>query len=207
MTGKLFIISAPSGGGKTSLIKEILTKIPNLVLSISHTTRAPRPGEVHGKNYFFVSEAEFLKLQKEGDFLESAKVFDNYYGTSKKWVKDQLQKNNNVILEIDWQGANIVRQQLATIGIFILPPSKEVLAKRLAARQQDSVEVISKRMQKAGQEISHYAEYDYIVINDSFEQAASDLVSIIKDEKISGNLTIAHQKERIKTLVNELIGE
>ncbi len=197
MMGTLFVISAPSGGGKTSLVKALLTKLDNIKVSISHTTRPPRSGEENGVNYFFVDEQQFVQLEKAGHFLESAKVFNNYYGTSKEWVISQLQAGIDVILEIDWQGARNIKQQLNCVGIFILPPSPEVLLERLQARNQDSDEVIASRMAKASQEISHYHEYDYVVVNDNFERVLEDLVAIFKTQR----LRIDTQKKRYEKLL------
>ncbi|HIF50882.1 MAG TPA: guanylate kinase [Thiotrichaceae bacterium] len=179
-SGTLFIIAAPSGAGKTSLIKSLISKVDNLDVSISYTTRKPRADEKEGEAYFFVDENEFKELINKNHFLEYAKVFDNYYGTSKSWVDKEMLTGRNFILEIDWQGAQQVKSQLRnSVGIFILPPDYHTLRKRLVGRQNDEQEIIDHRMNAAREEISHYKEFDYIVINDDFEQALSEIKTII----------------------------
>ena len=183
----LFIVAAPSGCGKTSLVKSLINDAKNLRVSISHTTRNPRVDEVNGTNYHFVSIAEFQKMVSEDSFIEHAEVFENFYGTSKKLINDNLDNNIDVILEIDWQGAHQVSQNLpSAISIFILPPSKEALELRLRNRAQDDEIVIKKRMLDAENQMSHYNEFDYLVINDNFNSALTDLKSIISS---SNNLT------------------
>ena len=178
--GNLFIISAPSGAGKTSLVKALIESTSNVVVSVSHTTREMRPGEVHGENYYFVAYDKFLQMVKQNDFLEYAKVFDHFYGTSQAAVEQQLEQGVNVILEIDWQGAEQVRGRMqATKSIFILPPSKDELENRLRGRGQDSEETIARRMRDAESEISHYDEFDYIVLNDEFDHALLDLTALV----------------------------
>jgi guanylate kinase len=182
--GSLFIIAAPSGGGKTSLVNALLKHDPRLVLSISHTTRAARPGEVGGQHYHFVSEAEYQQMVNNGDFMEHARVFDHYYGTNRKSVALQLEQGRDVILEIDWQGARQVRDVFPDCClIFIIPPSLEILRKRLTSRRQDSAEVIQRRMRDAQAEISHWAEFDYLVVNDNFDTALEELLAIINDHR------------------------
>lgn len=182
--GTLFIISAPSGAGKTSLVSEILMRMDNIQASISHTTRAARTGEVDGVNYHFVSQQVFQSMVTENAFLEHAQVFGNFYGTSEQWVQDTLNAGIDVILEIDWQGAEQVRQQFAqSKSIFILPPSKQALVDRLNERGQDDVEVINKRVAAATEEMSHYIEADYLVINDNFDLALEQLKSIINAQR------------------------
>lgn len=179
-TGTLYIISAPSGGGKTSLVSALLESVANLEVSVSHTTRLPRPGENNGVDYYFVDEKTFEQAIAKNAFIEYAKVFGNYYGTSQAWVKQKLQAGIDIILEIDWQGAKQIRSIMPeAIGIFILPPSWEVLEKRLRQRAQDSEEVINKRMAQAQDEMSHYHEYDYLIVNDNFAKALADLNAII----------------------------
>jgi guanylate kinase len=176
----LYVISAPSGAGKTSLVRALLQTRPRLVVSVSHTTRARRAGEVEGESYFFVSVERFEALIKEGAFLEYARVFDNYYGTGRAQVEQRLQQGRDVVLEIDWQGAQQVRRaQPACISIFILPPSRQVLEQRLRNRGTDSDEVIHRRLADAATDMSHCPEFDYAVINDSFDQALSELGSIL----------------------------
>ena len=180
--GSLFIIAAPSGGGKTSLVNALLKGDARLVLSVSHTTRAARPGEVDGQHYHFVSEAEYEQMVSNGDFMEYARVFDYYYGTNRNSVALQLEQGLDVILEIDWQGARQVRKVFPDCcPIFIIPPSLEDLRKRLTGRGQDSAEVIQRRMRDAQAELSHWAEFDYLVINDKFDTALEELRAIIGD--------------------------
>ena len=183
--GILFIVSAPSGAGKTSLLRALLPEDDRLVLSISHTTRPPRPGEVDGVDYHFVSKEEFLGLAGEGAFLEQAEVFGNYYGTSEAGVREQLAGGRDVVLEIDWQGARQVRKAFPeAVSIFIAPPSIEALRERLGKRGQDDEAVIERRMRDARSELSHYPEYDYLVINDDFDTALGDLRCIVRAERL-----------------------
>lgn len=184
VTGTLYIISAPSGAGKTSLVKELVEADPLLRVSISHTTRPKRPAEVDGVNYHFVDRDTFLEMAGAGGFLEHAEVFGNYYGTSELWVDQQLAQGIDVILEIDWQGAQQVRRLKSCVSIFILPPSREVLRQRLTGRGQDAPEVIERRMAQAAAEASHYGEYDYLVINDDFQQALAELRAIILAQRL-----------------------
>ncbi|WP_431687071.1 guanylate kinase [Hahella sp. NBU794] len=183
--GQLYIISAPSGAGKTSLVSALLKEDKLAQVSISHTTRQVRPGEQDGVNYFFISREEFLAQAQAGDFLEHAEVFGNFYGTSQAWVESTLAKGVDVILEIDWQGAQQVRKlRPEAKSIFILPPSLEALQQRLESRGQDSAEVIQRRLQEAANEISHYPEYDYLVFNDDFDHALADLKSVFRAERL-----------------------
>ena len=184
--GILYTISAPSGAGKTSLVHALLERTDNICVSVSHTTRPQRPGETDGKDYHFVSEEQFLAMLGEAAFLEHAQVFDNYYGTSQAWVSQQLAAGTDVILEIDWQGAAQVRRIMpATRSIFILPPSRETLEQRLRGRGQDDEAIIARRMQAAVDEMSHFAEAEYLVINDDFETALADLQAIIHSKRLS----------------------
>lgn len=177
--GTLFIISAPSGAGKTSLVKALLQRIDGVEVSISHTTRQPRPGERDGSDYRFIDKEAFEALVKAGEFLEYAQVFDNYYGTSRGGVLERLDAGIDVILEIDWQGAHQVRQAISgAVSVFILPPSLEALRERLTSRGQDSVTVIDRRMRDAVNEMSHYHEYDYLIFNDEFDRAVTELQSL-----------------------------
>jgi len=198
----VIIISAPSGAGKTSLVKDLLNKVDNIQVSISHTTRSPRPGEVDGKDYYFVDSVKFNEKDDHGDFLESADVFGNQYGTSMSKVQNLLDNGIDVILEIDWQGAEQVMKKINTKSIFIIPPSIRSLEERLNSRAQDSKDVIEKRMKQAKSEISHYENYDYLIVNDDFEKASLELQSIIH----SLRLETATQKEQQKNILNELIG-
>ncbi|HSH44074.1 MAG TPA: guanylate kinase [Arenicellales bacterium] len=181
--GNLFIISAPSGAGKTTLARGLNEALPNTAFSISHTTRPQRRNETHGVDYYFVSEREFLEMVDRGEFLEYARVFGNWYGTSKAAVRELMEQGKTVLLDIDWQGARCVRQQMPGSGsIFILPPSMEELERRLRSRGQDSEEIIQQRMQKARDEIQHAEEYDYVVVNDDFERALRELCAIVSGE-------------------------
>jgi guanylate kinase len=178
--GRLIIISAPSGAGKTTLAKALANSVPNTVLSISHTTRSRRVGEVDGVDYHFVDREHFQRMVSEDKFLEHAMVFNNYYGTSHAAVEQQLSRGNNVLLDIDWQGAREVNQKMPDVcSIFVLPPSREELERRLRDRGQDSETVITDRMRKASEEMRHHDEYAYLVVNDDFDQALADLGAII----------------------------
>jgi len=200
--GKLFIISAPSGAGKTSLVKALLQRMPNVVVSVSHTTRAMRPGEVDGKDYYFISTDVFKKMLNQDAFLESAQVFDNFYGTAQESVTKQLEKGMDVILEIDWQGAAQVRSRIAeTVSVFILPPSKQELELRLQGRGQDSEATIAKRMNAAKDEISHFDEFDHLLLNDDFDTALQDLMRLLSSPQNYQPLS----KEKIKSLTSELL--
>jgi guanylate kinase len=179
---RLYVVSAPSGGGKTSLIKALLEQDERVALSVSHTTRPPRPGETDGVHYFFVSEDAFRELIAEGAFLEHARVFDHRYGTGREAVEQQLAAGYDVLLDIDWQGARQIRATFpACRSIFILPPSMAALRQRLTQRGQDSPETIERRMRDARAEISHWNEFDFVVINDDFQLALADLRSIIRN--------------------------
>lgn len=180
----LYVVAAPSGGGKTSLINALLQKDDRIRLSVSHTTRPPRPGEENGVHYHFTDEPDFISLIGENAFLEHARVFDHRYGTGREAVEKQLANGLDVILDIDWQGARQIRESFpACCSIFIIPPSLETLRQRLEARGQDSLQVIQRRMRDAQAEISHWDEFDYLVINDNFDSALSDLHSIIRTGK------------------------
>jgi len=201
MSGALFIVSSPSGGGKTSLVKALLEAEPEVRLSVSHTTRVARPGEVNGCDYHFVMPREFERMLETGEFLESALIYGNHYGTSQKWIERERESGNDVLLEIDWQGAQQVRRLMRqVVSIFILPPSLEVLEARLKGRGQDSAEVVARRLGAAREEISHLAEYDYVIINEDFNRAALDLRSIIRAER----LKLARQLVRHGNLINRI---
>ncbi|MCG7542401.1 guanylate kinase [Pseudoalteromonas sp. OF7H-1] len=200
--GNLFILSAPSGAGKSSLIKALLEKHDDIKVSVSHTTRTPRPGEENGVHYHFVSVDEFKQLIDKGDFFEWAQVFENYYGTSKQAIEDQLAAGIDVFLDIDWQGARQVRGLMPEVKtIFILPPSTAELEKRLNGRGQDSQEVIAGRMAEAKSESSHYNEFDYILVNDDFEQARGELEHIV----IAARLEQQAQSIRHQALIADLL--
>jgi len=178
--GKLFIFSAASGTGKTSLAKALIERNPKVAFSVSHTTRAPRPGEQHGVHYYYVSREEFDRMVAAGEFVEHATVFGNSYGTSKRAIEDRLAAGKDVILDIDWQGARAIKQwRPETVSVFILPPSRAALRERLTGRKQDSAEIIDRRMREAVSEMSHYREFDYLVLNDDFEAALADLMAIL----------------------------
>lgn len=180
MAATLYIIAAPSGAGKTSLVKELVDEDKRIMVSVSHTTRDMRPGEVDGVHYNFTDIDSFKSLVAEGRFLEHAQVFDNFYGTSRDWVEAKLAEGIDVILEIDWQGGRQVREAFpAAVGIFILPPSREALEQRLRGRGQDDDDTIARRMQDAKSEISHFDEFEFVVINDDFDEALTDLRSIM----------------------------
>jgi guanylate kinase len=181
----LFTISAPSGAGKTSLVKALLKKRADVTVSVSHATRDKRPGEQDGRDYHFVSVDAFEQMVAHDDFLEHAKVFDNYYGTSLQGVNQLLQQDQHVILEIDWQGAQQVKKKLPdTVAIFILPPSREALRQRLTDRATDNDSIIERRMREADREMSHYSDAEFLVINDDFEQALSDLECVIHSQSL-----------------------
>ncbi|MCQ4307231.1 guanylate kinase [Pseudomonas stutzeri] len=201
-TGTLYIVSAPSGAGKTSLVKALLDAQPQVRVSVSHTTRPMRPGEVDGVNYHFVSREKFLERLQHDEFLEHAEVFGNLYGTSQRWVEQTLDEGYDLILEIDWQGAQQVRRLMPQAkSIFILPPTQEALRQRLTNRGQDSDEVIDKRMREAVSEMAHYVEYDYLVINDDFAHALIDLQAIFR----ANQLLQSAQQKRFEGLLKQLL--
>lgn len=184
-SGNLFIISAPSGGGKTSLIKKLVDDLPNIKVSVSHTTRQKRPAEKHGIHYFFIDDAHFQQMINENAFVEHARVFNHYYGTSIAQINDQLYAGIDIVLDIDWQGAQQIKCIFPNaISIFIVPPSLEVLQQRLTNRQQDDEQTILNRMQRAHDELSHYAEFDYLIVNDNFNKAADELMTIVLSERL-----------------------
>ena len=201
-TGTLYIVSAPSGAGKTSLVQALIDTMAQVRVSVSHTTRAMRPGEVDGVNYHFTAREDFVEMLKQGDFLEHAEVFGNLYGTSHSWVKQTLAKGYDLILEIDWQGAQQVRKLVPDAkSIFILPPTHKDLRQRLHNRGQDADDVIDLRMQQAIAEMSHYVEYDYIVINDQFATALDDLKAIFR----ANQLRLESQQKRHTQLLCDLL--
>jgi guanylate kinase len=184
MSGKLFVITAPSGAGKTSLIDAVMRDDPSLKISVSYTTRKPRPGEKDGVDYHFIDPATFEKMKSRGEFLESAEVHGNHYGTGREVILDAVKRGDDLILEIDWQGAQQVRRLYPQcVGIFILPPSVEELERRMRARGQDSDEVIRRRVQNAREELSHAGEFKYAIINKDFETARRELAGIIQNER------------------------
>jgi guanylate kinase len=200
--GTLFTVSAPSGAGKTSLVGALVKSNPEVCVSVSHTTRAMRPGEVDGVNYHFVTRDAFEEMLEAGDFLEHAHVFGNLYGTSQKWVMETLKQGIDVILEIDWQGAQQVRKLIPdTVGLFILPPSLACLRQRLTSRGQDDESVINTRMSEAISEMSHYPEADYLIINDDFTVALAQFQALVTSQ----HLRLERQVERYESLLKSLL--
>ncbi|MCL5043419.1 MAG: guanylate kinase [Gammaproteobacteria bacterium] len=203
-SGTLYIVSAPSGAGKTSLVKALLEQVDSLHVSVSHTTRPQRPGEIDGVNYHFTERERFLAQVEQGDFLEHAEVFGNLYGTAQSTVEETLAKGVDLILEIDWQGAQQVRTKLPHArSIFILPPSREALRHRLDHRGQDAAEVIDQRMAQATEEMRHYTEYDYVVINDDFNIALDDLQAILRAGRLQCPTQHASQASLIGALLSD----
>ena len=201
MSGALFIVCAPSGAGKTSLVSELLKHDDRIKLSISHTTRAPRAGEIDGREYHFVSEEKFEAMIAAGEFLESALVHGNYYGTAQGWIVAQRQTGSDILLEIDWQGAQQVRRVFPdAIDIFILPPSFETLVSRLNTRAQDAPDVIARRLSAAREEISHVAEFDYVIINDKFGEALQDLTAVVRAQRLRRDVHTARHGELINRM-------
>ena len=198
--GSLFVVCAPSGAGKTTLVDALLARESNIRLSPSYTTRAPREGEKDGVDYFFISRPQFERMIQDGEFLEHANVYGNYYGTSRKWIESELSGDHDVLLEIDWQGAQQVRKLFPhMVGIFILPPSLAELRNRLKSRGKDSPEAIEKRMASARDEISHVLEFEYIIVNERFDSALEDLISIVHATRVSR----AQQALRLSKLIDE----
>lgn len=203
MSGNVFVVSAPSGAGKTSLVRALLEADPQVRLSVSYTTRPPRPGEVDGVHYHFVSVEQFMEMLNRGDFLESAQVYGNYYGTSQRWIEEQLAAGTDILLEIDWQGAAQIRRLMPkAVSIFILPPSLEALRARLQGRGQDTEEVIERRLAAAREDMSHVGEFDYVIINDDFSTASQDLQAVVRAQR----LRVEGQLARHASLLKELLG-
>ena len=201
MSGNLFIISAPSGAGKTSLVHALLGINPHIDLSVSYTTRDPRPGEQDGKDYHFVSREIFLEMAKRGEFLESAEVYGNLYGTSQTWISQEIAKGRDILLEIDWQGAAQVRRLFPdSVSIFILPPSIAALEQRLKGRGKDNDEVIAHRMAAVREDFAHVAEFDYVIINDDLDVALRELDAVV----VSSRLRVSKQMSRYQDLINQL---
>ncbi|MDI9776980.1 guanylate kinase [Pseudomonas sp.] len=201
-SGTLYIVSAPSGAGKTSLVTALIKADPRVSVSVSHTTRAKRPGEEHGVNYHFVSHDEFKALIAKGDFLEHAEVFGNFYGTSRSALQEVLDRGNDLILEIDWQGAQQVRKLMPEArSVFILPPSRQALRERLDGRGQDSEAIIAGRMKEAVSEMVHYDEYEYVIINDDFDVALEELKAVF----VANRLLLNKQQQRYSGLLKELL--
>ncbi|MFJ4063875.1 guanylate kinase [Pseudomonas sp. NPDC089996] len=201
-SGTLYIVSAPSGAGKTSLVTALIKADPRVSVSVSHTTRAMRPGEQHGVNYHFVSHDDFKGLIAKGDFLEHAEVFGNFYGTSRSALQEVLDRGNDLILEIDWQGAQQVRKLMPEArSVFILPPSQQALRERLDGRGQDSEAIIAGRMKEAVSEMVHYDEYEYVIINDDFGVALEELKAVF----VANRLLLKKQQQRYSKLLKELL--
>jgi guanylate kinase len=199
---KLFVISAPSGAGKTSLVGSLLAARPSLKVSVSHTTRKPRANEVEGRDYYFVTTAKFHELIEQRAFLEHAQVFDNFYGTGAAQVRDKLAAGNDVLLEIDWQGARQVRRAMPdSNSIFILPPTRGALEQRLRERRTDSAETIARRLAEASTDMSHYNEFDFVVVNDQFQQAALDVGAILD----GGGRELRSSRSELKPLIDTLV--
>ena len=202
--GTLYIVTAPSGAGKTTLVHAVLEREPGLALSVSYTTRPPRPGEVDGRDYRFVSREEFLRLRDGGELLEWAEVHGNYYGTSRTWIETQLQQDRDVLLEIDWQGARQVRRMFPhAVSIFILPPSLEALEARLRGRGTDSEATIARRLAAAREEMRHVEEFDYVIINDRLERAIDELTAVVR----AARLRLPVQKRRHAAYFAQLLQE
>jgi len=202
--GTLYIISAASGAGKTTLVSAVLQQVSDLEVSVSHTTRAPREGEVDGENYHFVDKEKFEAMVEDSEFFEYATVFGNMYGTSRQHIQEQLQKGKDVILEIDWQGARQIRQLMPDCkSVFIVPPSTAALRERLTSRGQDDEAVIERRMHEAISEMSHYVEFDYLIINDDFDEARDNLAAIIKGNRMLHE----HQQQKHADLLAQLLGD
>jgi guanylate kinase len=200
--GTLFTVSAPSGAGKTSLLAGLVKQLPDIRVSVSHTTRAMRPGERDGIDYHFVTEPDFIAMLERAEFLEHARVFNNLYGTSQLWVEEQLHNGTDVVLEIDWQGAAQVRRLLPDcVRVFILPPSIDTLMTRLTSRRQDQPEVIQQRLAQAREEISHYVEADYLIVNDQFDTALDELLAVVKSQR----LILSAQERRFEALLLALL--
>mgnify|MGYP001074518024 FL=1 len=203
MPGTLFIVTAPSGAGKSSLVNALLAQDHQIKLSVSYTTRAPRPGEIDGVHYHFVDVNAFQAMLGNGDFLESAEVYGNYYGTSQAWIEDQMRAGHDILLEIDWQGAAQVRKLFPeAVSLFILPPSLAELRRRLEGRGQDSAEVIERRVAAAQEDISHAFSADFLVVNDDFQTALADLATLVRAQRLS----IRRQMHAQAALMQDLLG-
>jgi guanylate kinase len=200
--GSLFIVAAPSGGGKTSLVKKLINILHNIEVSISHTTREKRPAEVHGADYFFIQEAAFREMINAGEFIEHAQVFNHLYGTSRSQIDERLQKGIDIVLDIDWQGAQQIKSMFSNaVSIFVVPPSLEELKLRLVGRRQDNDEIVASRMRKAQDELSHYAEFDYLIVNDDFDKAAVELKSIVVTTRLRMDKQIKKEEKLLSFLL------
>jgi guanylate kinase len=202
-SGNLYIVAAPSGGGKTSLVRKLVDTLEDIGVSISHTTRAMRPGEKHGADYFFVDDDEFIGMANNNAFIEHARVFNHLYGTSAAQITKRLEQGIDVVLDIDWQGAEQIRRSFPNaISVFIIPPSLEALKLRLMNRRQDKDEVIGERMKKAQDELSHYPEFDYLIVNDDFEHAAAELKAIVIANRLRMDRQINKQSKLLSFLMS-----
>lgn len=201
--GNLYVIAAPSGTGKTTLVAALIESLPKITVSVSHTTRSKRPNERHGINYYFVDDHQFQQLIDQNDFLEHAQIFNYHYGTSKRWVEETLAKGIDVILEIDWQGYLQIKKRFPeVIGIFILPPSLEILRERLIKRDQDHPEIIKKRLADAKETVAHIEDFDYVIVNDDFMQALNDLKIIVEAVRLKKNCQVRRYEKMIADLIN-----
>lgn len=201
MSGNLFIVSAPSGAGKTTLVKMLLERDAGIKLSVSYTTRAPRPGEVNGREYHFVDAPAFLAMRERGEFLESAEVHGNYYGTSRVWIEQEMSAGRDILLEIDWQGAQQVRTLFpGCIGIFVLPPSVEELQRRLTGRGQDSADIIARRVAAALSEMRHVGEFEYVIINNKLPEAIEDLQTIVRSVRLRYEAQLTRHRALFKLI-------
>ena len=202
MPGTLLIVAAPSGAGKTTLVRELLQRDSRVQLSISYTTRQPRTGEVDGRDYNFVTVDAFLAMRGRGDFLESAEVHGNFYGTSRPWLEQQLAAGHDVLLEIDWQGAQQVRLHVPdAVGVFILPPSREALEERMRKRGQDSEDTIARRLANAREEMSHHDEFEYVIVNETFETAVDEMCAIFTASRLRREAQAVRHRALIETLL------
>lgn len=202
-SGNLYIVAAPSGGGKTSLVRKLIESLDDIEVSISHTTRPIRPGEKNGIDYFFVEENEFIEMVNSNAFIEHARVFNHLYGTSVAQINKRLEQGIDVVLDIDWQGAEQIRHSFSSaVSVFIVPPSLDALKERLMNRRQDKDEVISSRMVKAQDELSHYPEFDYLIVNDDFEHAASELIAIVIANRLKMERQVNKQSKLLSFLMS-----
>ena len=201
MSGSLFVISAPSGAGKTSLVHALLNINPQIDLSVSYTTRQPRAGEVDGKHYHFVNRAQFLEMASRGEFLESAEVYGNLYGTSQNWISQETAKGRDILLEIDWQGAMQVRKLFPEcVTVFVLPPSLEALEQRLTGRGKDDADVIARRLLAVSEDVAHVSEFDYVIINDNLNEALRELNAVVLTARLRGSCQLVRHLELINQL-------
>ena len=201
--GNLFIVAAPSGGGKTSLVRKLVGSLKDIVISVSHTTRSLRPGEADGVDYFYVDQPTFLRMAQNGEFLEHATVFNHFYGTSQAQIAQRLEAGIDVVLDIDWQGAEQIRHSFPeSVSIFIIPPSMDILKQRLVDRKRDDEQTIERRMQCARDELSHYNEFDYLIVNDDFDKAGAELMSIVVAQRLRTHRQSEQQSKLLSFLLS-----